>query len=329
MTITNVKLMEHLTDELDMCHMEFDGGTDSAYIVWNYTNLLEYLGGEAVVTFRQDFYKGSIAKFVNTLARVGVIKTLEKESNIKLYTASVDNHSTICFRDIAEGTTVNSVVVYVVDVSFDSTARANWCDFRVMDRERKIATLRLFSPTTRDAEFKGRYVMCNIRRNQYGFSTESLTTIDTVFELSPEVTVAEKFITDAFADDKEMLAVLQASSFIPFCKRAIAEEPGYGLVRLAIELDICNEMANLVQDTNFTLVRQALLFTHFDVLNSESVYEKGIVNFVTISKYPFTSKKDVLQLLFSDVEHFKREREMLRSIQKLADSAVRVKKGMV
>lgn len=329
MLITNVTLMEHLQEGLDMCRLEFDNGADSAYIVWNYTNLLEYIGGQAVVTFRQDVYKGTVAKFVNTLAKVGVIKTLEREDNIKLYSPVADNHSTICFRDIKEGQTVQGVKVYVVRVDQDSSSRATWANFLVMDRERKIAVLRLFNPSTDDFFYRGRYILCDIRRNKYGLSTDNITTIDSSFALSPEVTIAEKYVMDAFAGDSETLGVLQQSNFISFCKVHIAEEPGYDLVRLAMELDICNEMANLVQDTNFDLVRKALLYGHFTVLNNESVYHPDIVGFASISKFRFHDRKQVLDLLYAETEDIKNERAAYKAIKTIADSAVKIKKGMV
>lgn len=329
MQITNVTLMEHLQGELDLCRLEFDGGADSAYIVWNHTNLLEYVGGQAVVTFRQDFYKGTIAKFVNTLAKVGVIKTLEREDNIKLYSPVADNHSTVCFKDIKEGQTIQRVTVYVVRADQDSSSRATWANFLVMDKERKIAVLRLFNPSTEDFNYRGRYILCDIRRNKYGLSTDTVTTIDTSFALSPEVTIAEKYVMDAFAGDSETLGVIQQSNFISFCKSYVAEEPGFDIVRLAIELDICNEMANLVQDTNFDFVRKALLYSHFTVLNSESVYKPEIVGFATISKFRFQDRKTVLNLLHSDTEELKNERAAYNAIKGLADNAVKIKKGLV
>lgn len=328
MTITDVKLIEHLQDELDLCELVFDGGADSAYIIWNFTNLMEYNGGEAVVTFRQDIYKGAVHKFVNTLARVGVIKTLEKEDNIKLYTSTVDNHSNVSFKDVAEGATVQKAVLYVTDTRVDSSARAIWCDFKCLDRERRTATVRLFNPSSSDESYKGRYIMCDLRRSAYGFSTDAVTTIDTAFEHSPEVSVAEKFIVDTFSDDQETLAVLQQSAFIQFCKRNVAEEPGYELVRLAIELDLCNETANLVQATDFKLIKKALLYSHFTVLNSESVFDPTIVGYASISKFRFDSKRAVLELLYSDTTSYAKERAMYTAIKDAADAAVKVKKGV-
>lgn len=329
MRLTKVDLVEHFQQEIDMCRIEIDNGSDSAYIIWNYTNLLTYLGEEIICTFRQDIYRGTPAKFVNTLAKVGVVHTLEREDNIKLYVDKLDNHCTISFRDIAEGHTVERVTVYVVDVTMDSSARATWWDLTVQDRDRKIATLRLFNPEGSDSDYKGRYILCNIRRNKYGFSTDAIVTVDSSFSYSPEVLVAESFITKTFADDSQALNAMQSMNFIETAKHYVAEEPGYLLVRLAMELDIANEMTNLTRDVPVSLLRHALLLDKFWVLNNQSLYHQEIVGFASASRARLDDVKQVLQVLYSDSEEFASARLLVSSIKHLADNLVTVKKRRV
>lgn len=329
MILTKVDLVEHLQGDLDICHLEFDNGADSAYIIWNHTNMIAYLNGEVIATFRQDMYKGSIAKFVNTLARVGVVHTLEREDNIKLYVDKADNHCTVCFRDLKEGQTHLKATVYVVDVTFDSSPRATWLDLTVQDRERRIATLRLFNPTVATHEFKGRYILCDIRKNKYGLSTDSIVTVDASFPYSPEVTVAEKFIMDTFADDADILRVMDSAGFIAAGKKHVSEEPGYVLVRLAIELDIANEMTNLTRDADMKVVKRALLMNRFRILNSASVFHDDIVGYASAARFQYPGYREVLETLFADNEERAKERTLVCAIQKLADETVKVKKGLV
>lgn len=329
MRLTKVDLVEHFQQEIDMCRIEIDNGSDSAYIIWNYTNLLTYLGEEIICTFRQDIYRGTPAKFVNTLAKVGVVHTLEREDNIKLYVDKLDNHCTISFRDIAEGHTVERVTVYVVNVTMDSSARATWWDLTVQDRDRKIATLRLFNPEGSDSDYKGRYILCDIRRNKYGFSTDAIVTVDSSFSYSPEVLVAESFITKTFADDSQAINAMQSMNFIEIAKHYVAEEPGYLLVRLAMELDIANEMANLTRDVPVSLLRHALLLDKFWVLNNQSLYHQEIVGFASASRARLDDVKQVLQVLYSDSEEFASARLLVSSIKHLADNLVTVKKRRV
>lgn len=329
MKISKVTLVEKFDTELDLCELEFDNGADRAYIIWNYTNLVTYTGEEAIVTFRMDMYKGAAARFVNTLAKVGVVHTLEREDNIKLYVDKLDNHCTISFRDIAEGQTAQRVTVYVVNVAVDSSARATWWDLTCQDRDRKIANIRLFNPEGSDADYKGRYIMCDISKNKYGFSTNTIVTVDSQFPYSPEVAVAEKFISSAFADDPGALQAMQATSFIEIAKHYVAEEPGYVLVRLAMELDVANELKNLTGDVDIGLVKQCLLLDKFWVLNNTSPFHHEIVAYASASRAKFPTAKTCLQVLYSDDKERAATRAVVKACQDMAESLVRVKKGLV
>ena len=329
MKITKVEKIEALSADLDMCRLEFDGGVDSAYIIYNYTNMLTYLEGEAFVTFRQDMYKGQICKFVNTLAQVGVVHTLDREENVRLYVDVTDNYSNISIRDIADGSTVNQAIVYVVSMRYDSSPRAVWADLVVQDRERRQANLRIFDPINKDMDFTGRYIMCNIRRNKYGLSTDEITTVDATFPYSPEVAVAERFISSTFANDPPVLKVLQESNFIPIAKKHVDMEPGYVLVRLAMELDVVNEMANLAREIDTNLLRRALLLEKFHILNSASIYHKEMVAFVMANRFKFPGSKEALTLLYSDEPSYSGQRVIFNQIKELAESVIKVKKGLV
>lgn len=329
MILTKVDKIEELSGGLDLCFLEFDGGKDSAYIIWNYTNMLQYLEGEVIATFRQDMYKGVIQKFVNTLARVGVVHTLERDDNIKLYVDKPDNQCSISFKDIPEGNTMVCCTVYVIAVENDSSARATWVDFTIQDRDRKLAKLRMFNPSTNMEEFVGRYIMCDIRHNKYGFSTESVVTVDATFPYSPEVAIAEDFILKTFADDKEVLGILDNSGFLKFGKRNVTEEPGYILVRLAMELDYANELANLTKEVDIKMVRRALLFNKFSILNEQSPYHSDIVKYAMASRFKFDGSREVLMIEFSDAPEYAKERVMFNSIREFIDNVIKIKKGLV
>lgn len=328
MKLTNVTLVEHLAGGLDVCLLELDGGQDTAYIIYEYNNMLQYLDGEVIATFRSDMYKGQVYKFINTIARVGVIETLSREDSFKLCIDKVDNHSNISFKDLREGETVKQAIVYVVSVEFDSNARAAWCNLTVQDKERRIAVLRIFNPSTNSDMLKNRYVSCDIRKNKYGLSTEAVTTVDATFQTSPEVAVASKFIEQTFADDPEILKVLTDTSFLQFAKHHVAEEPGYVLVRLAMELDLCNEMKNLTNDANLDIVRKALLMSKLYVLNTNSVLRREMVNYAMSSRFKYAGYKEVLVLLFSDDKSMDKERTLYKAVVSAADALVKVKKGV-
>ena len=328
MKLTKIELLESYATE-QLMRLTFDEGKDSAYIIWSHANLVQYLNDEVIATFRQDMYNGSIAKFVNTIAKVGVVHTLERSNNVKLYVDVTDNHSNIRFKEIEDGGTAVNAIVYVTDIRFDSSARAEWADLTVMDQARKIAQLRIFSPDSKIQDFKGRYVMCDIRKNRYGLSTDSVVTVDNAFPFSPEVEISERFLMDAFAEDADILTLLAETKFADFAKKVVDLEPGYILVRLAIELDVASELANLVKEVDVDLIKRCLLIEKFNVFQQTSPYRNDIVTFVTASRYKFDHKNEVLLTLYSDEEKFSMERVVLKQVREMADTIINVKKGLI
>lgn len=329
MKLTKIELLESYATEQQLMRLTFDEGKDSAYIIWRHANLVQYLNDEVIATFRQDMYNGSIAKFVNTIAKVGVVHTLERSNNVKLYVDVTDNHSNIRFKEIEDGGTAVNAIVYVTDIRFDSSARAEWADLTVMDQARKIAQLRIFSPDSKIQDFKGRYVMCDIRKNRYGLSTDSVVTVDNAFPFSPEVEISERFLMDAFAEDADILTLLAETKFADFAKKVVDLEPGYILVRLAIELDVASELANLVKEVDVDLIKRCLLIEKFNVFQQTSPYRNDIVTFVTASRYKFDHKNEVLLTLYSDEEKFSMERVVLKQVREMADTIINVKKGLI
>lgn len=329
MKLTKIELLESYATEQQLMRLTFDEGKDSAYIIWSHADLVQYLNDEVIATFRQDMYNGTIAKFVNTIAKVGVVHTLERSNNVKLYVDVTDNHSNIRFKEIEDGGTAVNAIVYVTDIRFDSSARAEWADLTVMDQARKIAQLRIFSPDSKIQDFKGRYVMCDIRKNRYGLSTDSVVTVDNAFPFSPEVEISERFLMDAFAEDADILTLLAETKFADFAKKVVDLEPGYILVRLAIELDVASELANLVKEVDVDLIKRCLLIEKFNVFQQTSPYRNDIVTFVTASRYKFDHKNEVLLTLYSDEEKFSMERVVLKQVREMADTIINVKKGLI
>lgn len=329
MKLTKIELLESYATEQQLMRLTFDEGKDSAYIIWSHANLVQYLNDEVIATFRQDMYNGTIAKFVNTIAKVGVVHTLERSNNVKLYVDVTDNHSNIRFKEIEDGGTAVNAIVYVTDIRFDSSARAEWADLTVMDQARKIAQLRIFSPDSKIQDFRGRYVMCDIRKNRYGLSTDSVVTVDNAFPFSPEVEISERFLMDAFAEDADILTLLAETKFVDFAKKVVDLEPGYILVRLAIELDVASELANLVKEVDVDLIKRCLLIEKFNIFQQTSPYRNDIVTFVTASRYRFEHKNEVLLTLYSDEEKFSMERVVLKQVREMADTIINVKKGLI
>ena len=171
--------------------------------------------------------------------------------------------------------------------------------------------------------------MCDIRKNRYGLSTDSVVTVDNAFPFSPEVEISERFLMDAFAEDADILTLLAETKFADFAKKVVDLEPGYILVRLAIELDVASELANLVKEVDVDLIKRCLLIEKFNVFQQTSPYRNDIVTFVTASRYKFDHKNEVLLTLYSDEEKFSMERVVLKQVREMADTIINVKKGLI
>ena len=123
--------------------------------------------------------------------------------------------------------------------------------------------------------------------------------------------------------------MLSDTRFVDFAKKVVDLEPGYILVRLAVELDIASEMANLVKEVDTNLLKRCLLIEKFNVFQQASPYKNDIVTFVTASKYRFERKNDVLLTLYSEDERYSMERVLLSQVKEMANTVVKIKKGLI
>lgn len=327
MILTELEVLENLGDANQLMRLTFDGGKDTAYVIWDHADLLEYLNDEVVATFRKDMYQGVPCKFINTLASLRTVHTLERTERTKLFTDTIDNHSTVRFEDIEDGTTTQGATVYIADIRYDSSSRANWADLTIMDQRRRVATLRLFSPDSKCADLKGRYALCDIRRSKYGLSTESLVTVDSSFPYNPEVTIAQNYILNLFADTPDILRLLDATRFIEFAKQVLDPEPGFLLVRLALELDIAQELSNLASEIDSHLLCLCLLVEKLRILQKDSPFNDDIVGFYVANGQTFEHKSDVLKVLYSSTEAHEGARRILLQVREMANAIVELKKG--
>lgn len=329
MKLTKCELLEHLNGDLDMLQLEFDNGQDSALCIWNYASMMGLLNQDVIVHCRQDLYKGNLTKFVETCATVGVVHTLEREEGVKLFVKEHDNLCSISFRDVEEGQTKARAVVYVLSVDFDSNARAEWMNITAQDKERKIQVIKLFNPDTRQMEIRGHYIQCDLRRNKYGFSTNSIEIISSDHNFSPEVEIAQKFIVNSFSGRPDVLDMLATSHFFDYAMQYIDHEPGYLLVRFAYELSLANELRNMTDDVDAEAIRLALLYEKFHVYNQTSPFDKNIVSFAIASSKKIEGTTKALCILNSDDKRLVNERAIIKQIMEMADTLVSIRKGLV
>ncbi|MDR1523274.1 MAG: hypothetical protein LBS29_04920 [Endomicrobium sp.] len=323
---TKIEYIKALDENVDLMKVGIDD-TIEAYMVNSYGEALKFVDKEVVVTYRQDLLEGSLVTFINTFTELSKINVLSKTSSIKLFSKDVDNNCTICFKDIAEGDVVLNAVVFCSDVSFQSSQKAQWADLTCVDKMRRVAHIRLFDPDTREPKFKGNYVQCDIRRSQYGFSTQVISPMRDKFAINPEVNIAQRYITDVFANNEKVLDFIYKSKLFVKMEEYVDYEPGYLTVRTAIELAIAGELVNIFEDVDIAVIKQAILMDKIFVLNTESVYSRDVTNIVLLSKYDIDKRKETSLVLDSLNTTVSSERLVFEDIKRLANTILKVKKG--
>lgn len=328
MVLTGIELITKFSEEQQLMKLTFDNGKDSAYIIWEHASLLQYLNSDVIATFRRDMYNGHVEKFINTIARLHTIQTVERAERARLFTDVEDNQSNITFSSIEEGTTATDAIVYVLRITYDSSSKADWADLTIQDRQRKIATLRIFSPDKRIEDLNGHYILTNIRRNKYGFSTDTVVTVDSQIPLNPEVEIAERFIEQAFDACEDIKKFLASSQFFEYAKEDVQEERGYILVRLAIELSLAMEMDNLMKEVNIETIKICLLLEKLHLMSASQLHPE-LVSYALAQRYSLSQRTEAIHTLYSEDPAYNKERTILAQIKSMADAIVKIKKGVI
>ncbi len=325
---TGIELVESLPHSGDLIRVTIDGDTEALWF-YNYGDALKYLDQDVIVEYRQDIYKGELRQFIATFVIPTVVNTLTKEDNIKLFCDTVDNFSNLSFNEIEVGETRQGCIVYCVSCTFKSSSAAVWQELVIRDKSMHVAKLRLFDYSNKAANFTGSYVMTELTRSKYGFQSELIVPVNGECPPNPEVDIAVSFIKSYFASDTGAMYFLTKYNLINKMKENIDFEPGYGLVRLAMELSIVDSMRNITNDVDLESMGHALLASR-GYLVRESELSEQVNNIILASKVSWKDKALVLKLLDfpTDGEEFP-ERKVMNSIKETVGTILIVRKGIL
>lgn len=323
---TGIELVETLSANNDLLKVTIDDNTE-AYWFYSYSNALQYLNQDVIVEYRQDIYKGEMRQFIATFVIPTVITTLSKDTNIKLFSDSVDNYATLSFNEIQIGETVPNCIVYCVNSEFKSSAAATWQELIIRDKTMHIAKLRIFDYDNKMADFKGRYVQTDLSRNKYGFQSEFIFPIEGSVMPNAEIEIAANYIKTYFCNDMAAMDFMNAYTFIPSMKEYIDYEPGYGLVRLAMELSIVDSMSNVTNDVDLKSIAHALLACR-GYITRNSELSPTVNNIIMASKIKWDNKTKVLKLLDIEQDEVLPERRVYDSVKDMVSVLLTVRKGI-
>lgn len=295
----------------------------SAYMFAEYAESLKYIGHQVIVTIRQEIIEGVISDTIERLTVQTEVTTTSKSNHIKLYSEKFPEiASNVYFRDIEEGHTKLSCIVFCTSQTFDSNENTNWVKFRIMDKSRRSAYLRIFNPEFDEIDLHGKFILCDLRKSKYGFMTKMAQAVEGLtIETNPEITIARDFLLTELQKDKELLEFIDKSDFLKilthYNKDEVAE-PGYMIIRLAKEVSLAKELSDLTPNIDITILIRGLFASKtYCMSSSKSKSSLDFKNMVNISSYQVFRKKAILNCIDSTAEEHCLEAKLVKRIQSL------------
>lgn len=321
---TSIEVVEKFNDS-DLLKVTIDNVTE-AFWIYDHAEALKYLNQEVIVDYRWDIFKGEKKQFINTFCMPTVVQTLDKHDNFRLYVDVEDNQSNVSFNEINNGETRQGCIVFCVSSEYKSSPSAQWMELIIRDRLMRVATLRLFDYSTKAVEYTGKYVMTELAKSKYGFTSELISPIAGESIPNPELEIAKKFIVNFFKDDNWACDYMNKHNIVGFLSEAVDYEVGYGLVRLAMELSMLENYHNLTKDFDLVAIGQALLCARGHVCRS-SALSSSFNNVLMASQFNWPNKRLVLTLLDEALSDKPKEYTIYKSIKDSVDLILKTRKG--
>lgn len=326
MKCTGVKKIDSVANT-DMLLITIDDREESLWL-FPYAEALQYLNQDVIVDYRNDIYKGEVRRFIATFCIPTVVTTLDRHNNFKLFIEQIDNHSNVSFSDIANGETMYSAKVYCIKSEYKSSAKAVWMELLIRDKSMHVGKLRIFNYDKKDLDFSGTYVLTDLSRDEFGFKATGMVMslgIDGV--PNPEVALATEFITNFFMDDKSARKYMETTDIINHLKSHIDYEAGYGLMRLAMELSMAENLYNIANEIDIKAITHALLASYGYVIR-ESVVSRSVNNVMIALRTTWDNHPLVIQLLDEALEEKPNEAVVMQNIKNTVSDILSIRKGI-
>lgn len=322
---TGIRIVERTATSGDLLEVTIDNEIKA---LWFYPeqDAQKYLNQEVIVDFRRDIYNGNMQQFVKTFAIPTVIHTLERDDNIKLLVDSVDNKSNVVFSELSEGDTLQGAVVFCTEQSFDSSDRAIWMKLTIRDSAMKTATLRIFDYENKSADLAGHYIVTTLNRSKYGFQTHEAKPLNGDGYVNPEIEIAKNYIHRYFSNDVVANDYMVKLNLLEVLEEHVDYEIGYGLMRLAMELDIAASLRNLSNDFNLEAVGHILLCSR-GYLSRSSALSPTFNNVLLASQYLWPQRRIITECLDESLEEHPKEYDIVKKIKEMVSTILEIRKG--
>lgn len=309
---------------ISILEIEFTDGK-KAFMVAEKTSTMRFLNQKVLVTFKQDVMKGKLVDFIHGLTIPQTIVTLEKKENIKLFIEDIpDTAANVMFKDLVDGDLKLNQIVYCDRVEEGASPKATWVEFRILDKKRNIAKLKVFNPERQDySKFIGKYLVCDLRKTKFGFNTQEVHVKENLtISANPEIELAKRYILNTIAEDEALAAAVEKINLLHFMSVYNEEgdlETGYLIVKTAMEVSLASEFRNLSQHIDFNLMRRAFILNKLFVLtdNEEETRSKELQCILKVGATGIPLTKKLLSLIESNSKKVLLEREMMNNISSM------------
>lgn len=255
-----IDLVEKLND-MDVMKVTLSDGT-TPYWFYNYGRSLEYVGKEVIVSTRNDMYHGNLVQVINTFVMPSKVNVVEAHENIKLFCDGEDNFANLSFNEIQDGETKPTCIFYCVAQAPKSSAQSTWVEYIVRDKTLRTMKLRVFDSENPNAELAGNYCMAALTRTKYGLQTKLILPANGECPRNPEIDIAKNFVMDYFGSDAVAMSFMQDTDLISKMDTVVDYEAGYGIVRMAMELSMCEQLYNVTNSIDIKLIEHAILASY-------------------------------------------------------------------
>lgn len=283
-TVTNVSVIQHLKDNLDLCELQID--FDTLKIFYDANELVQFLNKEVEYTVRPDMVNGQLDNVICELAVLSTIQTVASTENIKLIPEG--NRRTMCnieAKTIRFGDFYPNSVALMSGYELGSSPKAKWFDIKMIDKVSKEFTVRLFASNV-DYDrmvsildgLKGGYVAFDLESTKYGYQTKEIVGLPNTLEDSPEVVVAREIIKNLIASDEGLTEYDRRYGFTETINSVIDGEPGYMFVRMASELYMINAIENISTDLDVKAMKRAVICSRGYLLPHKANWSKPFLN---------------------------------------------------
>lgn len=323
---TSITKVDTLPDGTDVLSVVIDNDVQS---LWFYSEVkaMEFVGKDVIAEYRSDVYKGNLERVISTFTMPTRINTLDKKENIRLYCDQVDNNANLIFDEVELGEAKMGCIVYCVSCEYKSSPNAVWMEMLIRDKKMHVAKLRIFDYANKEANFAGQYIMTELSRNAYGFQSTFAKPVTGEVPTNPEIDIAKQFIMNYFADDAVSLDYISTTRVLDFLSETIDYEQGYGLMRLAMELSMVDNLVNITRDIDVSAIGRALLASRGHITRTSAM--SSVVNNVNIAaKFMWDNRRNVMLLLDIPGDDPIPEVAVMKSIQDTVDHILEIRKGV-